>query len=80
MSIRSELKKSWERSAELAVQHREETTHLNLLCEEYYGKHWDSFQSLVDNDEIIDTLDYGTTDLSFAEFDAKVNKAIKEDE
>ncbi len=77
MSLIDKLKKSWERSSELAVLHREETTHLNSLCEKYYGRNWDSFPSLADDDDIIDTLDYGTAGLSFEEFDAKVNKAIK---
>lgn len=80
MSIRSELEKSWKRSSELAALHSKETTRLNLLCEEYYGRNWDSLPSLADDHDIIETLDYGTAGLSFEEFDAKVNKAIKEDE
>ena len=77
MAIKDELKKSWERSSELAVLHREETTRLNSLCEKYYGRNWDSFPSLADDHDIIETLDYGTAGLSFEEFDVKVNKAIK---
>ena len=77
MSLRNLLKESWERSSELAVLHSKETTRLNLLCEEYYGRNWDSLPSLAD--DIIDTLDYGTDALSFEEFDVKVNKAIKGD-
>ena len=80
MSIRSELEKSWKRSSELATLHSKETAHLNLLCKEYYGRNWDSLPSLADDHDIIETLDYGTAGLSFEEFDAKVNKAIKEDE
>lgn len=79
MTIKDELKKSWKKSSELAVLHREETTRLNQLCEKYYGRNWDSFPSLTDDHDIIETLDYGIVNLSFEEFDVKVNRAIKEE-
>jgi len=78
--MKSRLEKSWIRLSEHAVRHRVESARFNLLCEEYYGVIWDTFDRLADNDRIIDTIDYGTDTLTFEEFDKLVLSAMEEAE
>ena len=75
----SELEKSWIRLAKLAKDHLKEGARFRKLCIKKYGIYWQSLESLMDDDEIIDTIDYGYASLSFKKFDAKVQEAIKKE-
>ena len=79
-NVKSKLKNSWNMLSKRAVQHTEESHKFHLLCEEYYGISWDRLDTIVDNDSIIDTIDYGTAALTFEEFDNLVVAAIDEAE
>lgn len=76
--MKSEIEKSWNRLAKLANEHLKEGLRFNKLCVKYYGIHWQSLKSLEDDDEIIDTIDYGYGTLLFKKFDVKVQTAIKQ--
>lgn len=70
------IKLSWIKLSELAKRHRVESAKFNRLCEAYYGIEWYNIPSIVDNDHIIDTIDYGTDALTFEEFDELVRSAM----
>lgn len=78
--MKPKLKESWVKLSELARQHKDECAKFHLLCEEYYGIEWHTLPSIVDNDHIIDTIDYGTDALTFEEFDELVRSAMKVEE
>jgi len=79
------LKKSFEKLADLAKKSVKERRRFDILNENYYGFTYsdcefsidpDSPQaSFCDDDQIIDTLDYGTGDLQFKEYDKRMMKA-----
>ena len=50
----------------LSCKHTEEASKFDRMCAEYYG---DVTYSDNDEDQIIDTLDYGQGMISFEEFD-----------
>ena len=75
--MKSELEKSWNQLAKLANAHLNEGARFRELCIKEYGVYWQSLESLMDDDEIIDTIDYGYDSLSFKEFDSRVQIAIK---
>ncbi|OEU73853.1 MAG: hypothetical protein BA864_04745 [Desulfuromonadales bacterium C00003093] len=77
---RKELNQCFNQAKRLAYQHRIETTRLNALCEGYYGTSWHDLDAITDNDDIIDTLDYGTSDISFHVFDRLVLKAMGDEQ
>ena len=71
----SELKYLWDKSASMAISHREISTKLHQVCSEVYGFRFDDVESLVDNDRIIDTIDVGVDSLTFDEFDKLMRDA-----
>ena len=75
--MKTELEKSWNQLAKLAKAHMNEQSRFRELCIKEYGVYWQSLESLMDDDAIIDTIDYGNASLSFKKFDAKVQAAIK---
>ena len=76
-NIKLKLKNSWNILSKLAIQHTNESLKFHLLCEEYYGLTWDQLDTIVDNDSIIDTIDYGTSALTFEKFDKLMITAMK---
>jgi uncharacterized tellurite resistance protein B-like protein len=77
--MKSEIEKSWNRLAKLAKDHLAEGSKFSKLCRKHYGIHWQSIETLKDDDRIIDTIDYGYDTLSFKKFDAKVQAHIKKE-
>jgi len=79
------LKKSFEKLAELAKESIKERRRFDILNENYYGFTYGDCEfsideecpqaSFCDDDEIIDTLDYGTNDIQFEEYDRRMMKA-----
>lgn len=69
MVNRSQLKKRYESVCKRAVKQHYEKHKLDLEMEEYFGFHFSMKENLMDNASIIDTLDYGTDDLSFKKFE-----------
>ena len=69
---------SWYKLSNLAQQHREAGDEFNGLAEKYYGVEWHQLLSLKDNDQIIDTIDYGIDSLTFKEFDNLLQTAIEQ--
>ena len=74
--MKHKLKKSWDKLSKLASQHKKAGNQFNRLAEEYYGVEWHQLAQIVDNDPIIDTIDYGTDTLTFEDFDAIVRSAL----
>jgi hypothetical protein len=73
------IKEQFERVMNLAALCSSEQTQFTLMCQQYYG---DVHYSDVDEDLLIDCLDYGTCKISFEEFDKTMKKinAIKKQE
>ena len=76
--LKRKLHESYQKLVKMAVKQRLESVRFQKLCEEHYGIEWNSLPALEDNDRIIDTIDYGTDSLLFAEFDKLVLAAIHE--
>lgn len=76
--LKRELAESYQRLVDSAAAHHSESIRFHKLCEEHYNIMWDRLPSLMDNDPIIDTIDYGTDTLPFDQFDKLVLEAIRE--
>ncbi|MCU7559116.1 hypothetical protein PG593_03700 [Riemerella anatipestifer] len=68
------MKNQFEKVKMLAKKHKEESSKLDRMINEFYGFNY----SETDDDQIIDTLDYGTNSVSFKEFERRMNE-YKED-
>lgn len=77
MKRKSEIERSWNQLAKLAKAHLAEGGQFKKLCIKHYGIYWQSIEALKDEDRIIDTIDYGYDNLSFKEFDTKVQIELK---
>ena len=80
MDKKQELIDGWYTLSNIAKQHRTAGNLFNSLAEGYYGVEWFKIPSLMDNDRIIDTMDYGNDSLTFKEFDKLVIDAIEQEE
>ncbi|MHC1624185.1 MAG: hypothetical protein ACXQTR_06320 [Candidatus Methanospirareceae archaeon] len=80
ITAKNKLKKLWDKTSKLAADHTHAQIKFRLATEDYYGIGWDSLPPLMDNHSIIETLDYGTADLKFDEFDELVQAAIDNQE
>lgn len=63
------LKKLFENKKKLARKDRRAGKEFDDGCAKYYGFQFHQKEWLKDNEQIIDTLDYGTSDLDFEVFD-----------
>lgn len=78
-----DMEKAYNKLADLAQKHTKARQQFDLLSESHYGFSYcvcdfslnDDRCNFCDNDEIIDTLDYGTDKLSFDEFHKMMLKA-----
>jgi hypothetical protein len=69
MGKKDKLLKLYNEVKRIAREHRCLGSELDYAIKEFYGKHYGEINWLKDNDWIIDSLDYGTSDLSFDKFD-----------
>jgi len=76
--LKHKLRESYQKLVKIAVKQRLESVRFQKLCDEHYGIEWNLLPQLEDNDRIIDSIDYGTDSLLFAEFDKLVLAAIHE--
>ena len=68
------MKTLYNRKKKLAEELRRLGFQLDQKIDERFGFHY----SETDDDEIIDTLDYGTSDLDYSDFIKKMNEYKKE--
>jgi len=80
-----EIKKVYDKLADLAQKHTTARATFDKMCEQHYGFTYNdcdfsiesNLTKFADDDEIIDTLDYGIDSLSFEKFNEKMMKAVK---
>ena len=63
------LTKLWNQCKELAKKQKYVSKELYDEIIKVYGKHYEDIELLKDNDSIIDTIDYGTDNITFKRFD-----------
>ena len=71
-----EIRKVYDQLRRSAKRQTELTASFGKLCEAYYGCQFGEIKELENDDYIIDTLDYGTGNLSFKEFHKKMIDAL----
>jgi hypothetical protein len=69
---KTEVRKCYNKLHKLALAHMEAERTFDQLCEKYYGFKFNDSEELIDDDDIIDTLDYGIGALSFDDFHKKM--------
>ena len=69
MVSRKNMKRRFNTIKERASKQSVERYKLDLEIKEYFGFHYEDKDNLRDDDSIIDTLDYGTSNLSFEDFE-----------
>jgi hypothetical protein len=67
------MKAQFNKVKKLARQIQQESWKLDRMIDEKYGFSY----SETDDDKMIDTLDYGTDDISFEEFDLRMSQYKK---
>lgn len=68
------MKAQFNKVKKLARQIQQESWKLDRMIDEKYGFSY----SETDDDKMIDTLDYGTDDISFEEFDLRMSQYKKD--
>lgn len=68
------MQKQYLKVARLARELKAASSNLDRMIEQRWGFNY----SQTDDDQIIDTLDYGTDELSYSEFVEKMNKYKRE--
>ena len=64
------MKAQFNKVKNLAKKHKEESTKLDRMINEKYGFSY----SETDDAKLIDTLDYGTDDITFEDFNLKMSE------
>ena len=70
---KKDLETLFNKIKEIALRHRRLRAKFEVDCKKIYGFNYDEKEWLKDNDNIIDSLDYGTSDLNFKIFDKLMN-------